>query len=116
MAVLESYMEAWKAGNFAEMVEYTQLTWRGYQKDPERALQMFHLSITEKLEYYERKTAKSISPVSKDVKVYVEYHTPRGEPVKRTLVARVICEKAPLVPSERGTWGVNPISLFTPRR
>lgn len=119
LRVVEDYMEAWLNDSFADMVKLTQLTWRSKEKDPETMLRMLYRPVTAKLERYVIKSAKSLSTVSKDVKIEVEYHDTVGQPVKRTLVARVICERAPFAPSKdttKGTWGVNPISLLTRRR
>lgn len=131
---LEAFMEAWKDEKWEEAVKTTQLTWQhskvhadfikqalGNEKiagfgNPAEALKNLLVPSVPKLLKYEIKGHKSISKVTKDVKVNIEYESANKAIQHKTLVARLICEEAPMIPSPKGKWGVNPISLFTKRR
>jgi len=134
ITVLEAFMEAWKSENWEDAVKATQITWKkskvpdsfikqllfgGKKKripDPAGALKNLLVPSIPKLLKYEIKGHKNISAVTKDVKVDIEYKSDDEVIRHRTLVARLICEEASMVPSPKGTWGVNPISLFTKGR
>lgn len=131
---LEAFMEAWKSEDWQEAVKATQITWKeskvpdsfikrvliGGKKegmpDPAEALKNLLIPSIPKLLKYKIKGHKSISNVTKDVKVDIEYESDDEVIRHRTLVARLICEEASMAPSPKGKWGVNPISLFTKRR
>ena len=131
--VLETFMEAWRKEDWDAAARATQLTWKRAKvqddflkrilsdkkieetANPAEALKHLLTPFVQTLLKYEIKGHKSISNVTKDVKIAVEYESPTNTILHKTLVARVICEKVPFQPAVNGTWGVNPISLFTKR-
>lgn len=131
---LEAFMEAWKNENWGEAARVTQLTWQHskVQADlikqalsnekiagfgnPAEALKNLLIPFIPKLLKYEIKGHKSISKVTKGIKVNIEYESADKTIQHKMLTARLICEEAPMIPSPKGKWGVNPISLFTKRR
>ena len=131
---LEAFMEAWKNEKWEEAVKTTQLTWQhskvhadfikqalGNEKitgfgNPAEALKNLLVPFIPKLLKYVIKGHKTISNVTKDIKIDIEYEHLDKTIRHKSLVARLICEEAPMIPSPKGKWGVNPVSLFTKRR
>lgn len=130
--VLESFMEAWKKEDWGTAARATQLIWYHSKRgelitralknmegteigNPAEALKQLLIPFIPKLLKFEIKGHKSISNVTKDVKIAVEYESADNIISHKTLIARIICEKAPFLPSPNGKWGVNPVSLFTKR-
>lgn len=130
---LESFMEAWKKGEWGAAARATQLTWKNAKvqddflklslsnkktegaANPAEALKDLLIPSIPKFLEYEIKGHKSISNVTKDVKIAIGYESDNNTILHKTLIARVICEKAPFQPAVNGKWGVNPVSLFTKR-
>ena len=126
-------MEAWKKEDWGAAARATQLTWKNAKvqddllklslsnkkvegaANPAETLKDLLIPFIPKLLKYEIKGHKSVSNVTKDVKIAMEYESNNNTILHKTLIARVICEKAPFQPSPKGTWGVNPVSLFTKR-
>ena len=116
LKVCEQFFDAWQEEDWIKVADATQLTWCITTKDmgtvPHKHLEDI-LRVYGTLKTYEITGHKAISNTTKDIKITATFTTP--EIVKRKLIARVICESAPLTPSKNGKWGVNPISLGTKR-
>jgi hypothetical protein len=127
------FMDAWLNQNWHKAVKVTQFTWQkskdqdGFIKrflindNNEKRIRYANLVQTLKgllipfhLTKYKIKGYKTISSVTKDIKVDIDYQSEIGIQHK-TLIARLIREEAPMMPSTKGKWGINPISLFIKR-
>jgi hypothetical protein len=116
LKVCERFFTAWQKEDWEKVADATQLTWCTLVKDrgavPYEHLETI-LGAYGTLKTYKITGHNAISDTTKDVKITATFTTP--EIIKRKLIARVICESAPLTPSENGKWSVNPISLSTRR-
>jgi len=104
--VMEKFLISWKKKNWAKMVKYTQLTWRGaFRKNNARRLESwFGLKNLEKWEIIK---IEFVGDACRDVFVNIDY----GKGIKE-IRARVICETGPYKPDIKGNWGINPISCL----
>jgi len=113
----EQFFNAWLKKDWSKVADATQLTWCVTTKD--RGTDVSNhlknvLNVYGVLKTYKIVSHKSINETVKDVKITAIFTTPERE-TKRKLIARVLCESAPLKLSSKGAWGVNPVSLGTKR-
>ena len=110
---LAKFLEAWKKRNWTMMARYCQLSWIAvlpYEPEKQLLARFRDKLLTAKI----LKTEK-ISEVTRDISVEIYY---KEINVKRRIrrKARLICELAPMQPSPKGTYGVNPTSMIRSRK
>ena len=104
---LAKFLEAWKARNWVNMLQFCQISWRRIQPDGKKAISM---KFRHKLIDAEILEVKKIADVTRDI--YLKLKVKEVNRIKTwRRRARVICEKGYMKPSVEGTWGVNPTSV-----
>lgn len=117
---LSEYLLAWQKGDWAKMLESTQLAWSSQEKDATEALKSQHELIKlNGAEINGKKDVSELNPsVCQDLLATIFYNVPLGDKKfrnvvkKKKIVVRIICEIAPFKPDKKGRWGVNPISAL----
>lgn len=106
--VFNAFMEGWRDAEWGKACSHMQLTGSHYGFNEQKLAEMLG-SI--KPVSWETILIVPVSPVMADVHAAVIFD---GNLHKR-LTARLVCESAPFVPDENGTWGVAPLSVLTIR-
>lgn len=104
--VLNTFMDAWKAGDYEKMFEASQLTWK--EGKSEKQIKTLFSDIN--LEDWKVVSSRTISSVARRFAVEVALDI-GGLKDRIVVVANVICEAAPYKTATYGTWGVNPLSV-----
>ena len=106
-----AFFDAWKAKDWAGMLDHSQITWREETENPALWLHsnFGHLD----LRCYTILDARATGDCSVDVIASMKAYTAHGSlRLRGDARARVICEIGARDPSPDGTWGVNPISVI----
>lgn len=104
--VVQAFFEAWVERDFEAMLDICQTTWADKPWASRARLEnMFSLDITGFV-LAEPDVRRDGVVVDVPVRVVV------GPGRTADLVARVLCERAPMRPDPEGEWGVNPVSVI----
>lgn len=106
MEAADSFLSAWKKGDWKKMFESCQLTWAS-EKLPEDLKTQFS-DETWKLKEYVLKGFTNVSNVKQVVIAELTFSDARVQ--THNLI--VICEDQPFKPAAFGIWGVNPVSVL----
>lgn len=110
--VLTSWLEAWKAKEWVRMKEFSQITWKANEKNPEEALSIMYKN-TELLSY-EIDMNNKWHPYNKcicKIPLVVRYFFVNAI-YSATCLATLVQEQSLYTTSLSGNWGVNPISML----
>lgn len=107
---LTKFMNAWKDGNWSEMLENTQKTWRSKENHNSELLKSW-FSLKDLLTFKVLRM-EGISNSCVDVLLSIRYVFGESKLKETKIMARVICETEPYKPSDTGEWGVNPIGIL----
>ena len=110
---LFNFLECWKNRQFKKMIEFLQITWKSeHEKKGTDIKDLLKESLFgfKELICFE---IKAIQPqgIFVDIEVIIKYKFQEKTFTKK-IKPRIICETEPYQPSEKGTWGVNPISAL----
>ena len=112
---IANYLWSWKHGRWDEMVEFTQKSWRSKDRNPAQFLRLqydFKQLVWAKIGNSENSCPPLFGQgTCVDIDVTLSYKIgSRSKVVK--IRPRLVREIAPYQPSNKGTWGVNPISAI----
>jgi len=110
--VLINWLDAWKQKEWVRMKEFSQITWKANEKNPEETLSTFYKN-TELLSF-ELNMNNKWQPIGKcicKIPLVVRYYFVNAI-YSATCLATLVQEQAPYAASFNGNWGVNPISML----
>lgn len=99
---LESFFDYWGKCDAISALKQCQLTWINNTREPLQRIR--YLIVGLELKEYDIKEIKMITPVSAECEVSIN----KGKPAFINLIKEI----APYQPSEKGQWGINPISVL----
>lgn len=108
---LAEFAAMWKKRKWADLAAKCQVTWvqqKTAAKTPAELRARF--GIYRIVDAHIGETI-NISDVTRDIPITIDYEFRKGV-AHKTLLARLICERAPFMPDAAGTWGVNPTSML----
>ena len=110
---LLNFLECWKRKQFKKMIDFLQVTWKlEHEKRGTDIKDLLKNSFFgfKKLIYFEIKTIQT-QGIFVDIETIIKYKIQEKTFTKK-IKPRIICEIGAYQPSEKGTWGVNPIGVL----
>ena len=99
---LTAFCDSWTRKDYKKMYQNCQLSWKS--KHSHAALKKL---IPVKIQSFEILEEREVSPFVKSISLKVQI-----QGGQRELCGRMLQEIEPYAPSDKGEWGVNPISLL----
>ena len=99
---LDRFLKAWKAGNYLKMYKFSQITWKSNHSKNDLKLRFKGLNLDDYSIGHSQSASPSIFAFKVQAKINGVWKTEHE--------VNVICEEAFYKPSEKGVWGVNPVS------
>ena len=100
--VMAKFFDCWKRRAWKQMADYIQLSWLDAMPDPSKMLKShFNVKLLD----------VNFIQVNARTGVVTEFLIELDVSEKAVHKIRLICETAPMRPSPKGKWGVNPTSI-----
>ncbi len=100
--VMANFFDCWKRRAWVQMADYIQLSWLNAMPASIKMLKShFNVKLLD----------ANLIQVNARTGVVTEFLIEVDVPKKAVIKVRLICETAPMRPSPKGKWGVNPTSI-----
>ncbi len=106
--VIGKFLNAWKARDWKTMEECSQLSWIEVVPDSREMLEAMFSYKPLSIEVGEKALLNNVTFMAM---LKIRYLIARSVEKECVLQVRVICEDGPMLPSPKGTWGVNPTTM-----
>jgi len=106
--VIGEFLDAWEKRDWKKMGDYSQLSWINVVPD---SLEMLESMFSFKPISVEVGEKSLLNNVTFAAMLKIKYLIARGVRKECETQVRVLCEAEPMLPSAKGTWGVNPVTM-----
>lgn len=106
--VIGQFLDAWASRDWKKMEECSQISWMNIIPDPREMLKAMFSYKPLSIEVTEKALLNNVTFAAM---LKIRYLIARSVEKECVLQVRVLCEEGPMLPSAKGTWGVNPTTM-----
>ncbi len=106
--VIGKFLDAWASRDWKAMEECSQVSWMNIIPEPREMLKAMFSFKPLSIDVEEKSLLNNVTFAAV---LRIRYLIARGVEKECQLQVRVICEDGPMLPSPKGTWGVNPTTM-----